>query len=102
VEAAHVQPDPQDGLFDQVISDDLLVKALEKRHTANQDKSLAVAAFKDADDVVKGKVDALEIEPGQTVRCGRFRIAKSEPGDPVDVSFTRSPKPRLTISLLED
>lgn len=104
MEAARVQdhPDIQDGLFDKVVEDELLGKALEKRQAAKDKKAKASADFKETDDVVKGKLDALDLEPGTVVRCGRFRISKSEPGAPVEVNFTRSPKPRLTISLLDE
>lgn len=88
---------PQTAMDEGLIEDEKLEKALEDREKKRKVKSDATADFKDADDVVKGKLDALELDEGATVRCGRFRISKkSTPAR--DVSFTTEPSSQLQIT----
>jgi hypothetical protein len=92
--------DAQDGLFDQVVEDTDLEAALEERERKRVVKADATAAYKEVHESAKGKIDALDIEAGSVVRCGRFRIKVSETPSR-SVSFETSASKRTTISLLD-
>jgi hypothetical protein len=96
-----LEPAQQDGLFDQVIEDEELAAALDKRQKAKDARKAAQAAFKERHDVVKGKLDALDLEDGTVVRCGRHRVEVKRVAAR-SVSFETSPSRRLQIKLLED
>jgi hypothetical protein len=91
--------DPQDGLFDNVIENDVLEKALERRQTAKEKVGTDRASYKKADEAAKALLP--DIDPDQIVRCGRFRIrvirrpARS-------VSFDTEEKLTTSISLIEE
>jgi hypothetical protein len=98
--AARAEPDDQDGLFDQVIQNDVLAQALEKREKARLAKAKATKTYTEAHEAAKGQIDALGLDAETVVRCGRFRIRKSiRPGQ--TVSFDTSDTPTLAISPLE-
>jgi len=94
------EPDDQDGLFDQVIENDLLVQALENREAAKTRKRAAASKFQDAHDSAKGMIDTLDLDDETVVRCGRFRIKLSKTAAR-SVAFETSGSKRLTISLLD-
>ncbi len=96
----HAEPDDQDGLFDQVVENDVLAAALERREQAKQAKNAATKAYKDAHDAAKAHIDALELEEGAVVRCGRFRL-KLSAVQGRSVSFETGDTSRLSISLLD-
>lgn len=98
---AEAHPDVQDGLFDRVVENEVLSKALDRREKAKNDKAKATAEFKEIDDNVRGQLSALELQEDEVIRCGRYRIKKGAAGAPTDVAFTRTPQPRITISLLD-
>lgn len=100
-ERTEVAQDVQDGLFDEVIENDELAAALEERQALRAKFLKAKAEYEEAHETAKGQIDALALDPDTTARCGRFRIRKGKPGDPKDVAFTTTPKPRVTISLLD-
>lgn len=97
--AVKAAPDPQEGLFDQVIENDVLERALEKRETARVAKSKVAATYKEAHDQAKGIISTLELGDETVVRVGRFKITKA-PVAERHVSFDTAPTSRLTISLL--
>lgn len=57
---------PQTALDEGLVEDDKLEAALEDREKKRQVKSDATADFKDADDVVKGKLEDLDRQRGLT------------------------------------
>jgi hypothetical protein len=73
--AARAEPDDQDGLFDQVIQNDVLAQALEKREKARLAKAKATKTYTEAHEAAKGQIDALGLDAETVVRCGRFRSA---------------------------
>lgn len=93
--------DPQDGLFDEVIADAELEAALDARAKAKDAKKRATRTFNERHDVVKGKLDALDLEDDTVVRCGRHRI-KVTRTPPRSVAFETDGGRRMTISLLPE
>lgn len=96
-----VAAEAQTAIDEQVIEDGDLVSALERRQEKKVLAGSARANYKDANDVVKGKLDALELEEGAVVRCGRFRITKRAVAAK-EVSFSTDPSSRLTIAVIAD
>lgn len=95
------EPDPQDGMFDQVIDNELLIAALERRHAAKGKLAQPQKAYKEADEAVKGIITTLELDPTAVVRAGRFRI-KSRVVEPGHREFDVGGSTTLTISLIAD
>lgn len=93
--------DIQDGMFDTVIDDPELADALDRRQAAKDKRAAAQKTFKERHDVVKGKLDALDLEEGAVVRCGRHRVEVKATA-PRSVSFDTAPGRRLQIKLIED
>lgn len=99
--------DPQDGLFDQVVENAALEKALEKRLTAKEALKPKTKDYKESNAAAKGMIAGLEFPVPETgdeplvIRCGRFRI-KVAPTKGNKVSFETSPSTRTTISLIRD
>jgi hypothetical protein len=104
MEAARIpdspNPDDQDGLFDQVIENDLLEQALENRQKHKEQRSAAQAKFKEAHDQAKGILATLELAEDSVVRVGRFRVKNSKVAAKA-VAFETAESSRLTISLLD-
>lgn len=99
--AAQAAPDAQDGLFDQVIDNDLLERALDKREAVKAAKGKALKAFKEADALAKAHLAELELDDDTTIRVGRFRIvSKSVPSRAV--SFETQPTTRLSIGVIAE
>jgi len=102
--AARSDEDPQDGLFDNVIENQVLEKALERRQAAKDARSTAQGNYKQADDQAKAQLLALDLpdpEPDEpvTIRCGRFRIRIARVPSR-SVAFDTDETRRTTISLL--
>lgn len=93
-------PDPQDGLFDEVLENEILAAALERRQAAKEKRADAAKRYTDADQAAKGIIAGLELEPDVTARCGRFRI-RSRTIPARHVEFDTDPSVRLRIDLLE-
>lgn len=93
--------DIQDGMFDTVIDDPDLADALDRRQAAKDKRAAAQKTFKERHDVVKGKLDALDLEEGAIVRCGRHRVEVKATASR-SVSFDTAPGRRLQIKLIED
>lgn len=97
----HATADDQQGLFDRVIENGDLLKALEDREKVNASRKALNAKFKEAHEVAKGIIATLALDDGTVVRCGRFRIEKSGVSAR-SVAFETDPTSKLTISLLDD
>lgn len=95
--------DPQEGLFDQVLEDPALSEALEKREKKRVDAAYAKGEYDIAADVVKGKLDALDLHINEktVLRCGRFKITISPPGDSSHVEYDTTPRRNTTITMLD-
>lgn len=94
----NVKDDPQDGLFDEVIENDVLERALERRQAKKERQSSAAEEFRKADEAARGLLP--ELDPDTVARCGRFRISvKRRKGR--SVSFETEEKTQTTISALE-
>lgn len=91
--------DPQEGMFDDVISNDVLEKALERRQTAREKVSKATGEYRKADEGARTLLPEIEVD--QVVRCGRFRIRVSRRSGR-SVAFETEPKEVTTIGLIED
>jgi hypothetical protein len=78
---AQVSRDEQRGLFDREIEDQpRLEDALRVREGKKQKKAQAAREFKAADDKAKVLIEELigEMEVGEVVRVGSFKLSKSE------------------------
>lgn len=93
--------DPQDGLFDKEIEDGDLIAALERREEARAAKLSATKAFKVEDDNAKAELVNHDIQVGDVVRAGRFRIKKTAVA-PRSVAFDTSGSERLTFGVIAE
>ena len=98
--------DPQDGLFDVILENESLERALEHRQSAKDALKPKQKTYDEANEAVKGIVAGLdlgEVEEGdeQVFRCGRFRIKRKHRAGNA-VSFETSPSTRTTISLIKE
>lgn len=93
--------DAQDGLFDQVVEDEGLSDLLEERERRRVKAAKAKADLKEKADVVKARLDALELEPGTVVRCGRFRVKTTRVEGGKDVEFTTVSRIQRSIKLID-
>lgn len=93
--------DAQTALDEVAVKSEELEKALEDREIARGAKSEATRKFKTLDDVVKAKLDELDLDEDETVRCGRFRITNKRVAGR-EVSFTTEPTMRLSITASDD
>lgn len=92
--------DAQDGLFDTVIENDSLEKALEEREGMREERSAVNLKWKETTDKIKGIVATLDVDDGATLRCGRFRIDKTSV-DAKSVAFETEASTRLNIGIVE-
>lgn len=92
--AAARQPmdDPQDGLFDSEIDNDVL-ETTNRPTTRPERRPLHGAA--------QAHLAELELDADTVIRCGRFRI-KTTTIPAKSVSFETDPSTRTTISLLDE
>ena len=93
--------DAQEALFDQVIDDADFADALEDRERKKAAVSSAKGEYEDAAEVVKSKLAALNLGDDTVVRCGRFRIKISPPGESSHVEYDTTPRRNTTITLLD-
>lgn len=107
--SGEVAQDDQQGLFDVVLENPELEKALERRQDAKERLKNPRKAYKEADDAAKGMVAGLEeyewLDPEGDepirLRCGRF-VIRVAPIGARSVAFETAPTKRTTISLLGD
>lgn len=93
--------DPQAGLFDREIEDASLEELLDQREDKRAKKSSATTAFKEKDDLVKARLSEFELEGGEVIRCGKYRITKTVTA-PGHREFDVGAGSRLNISLFAD
>lgn len=93
--------DAQEGLFDTVIENDALEKVLEERESMRDERSAVNLKWKEATEKIKGIIAPLDVDDGGTIRCGRFRIDKTQI-EPESVAFETEATSRLMIGLVED
>lgn len=86
------------GMDERVVEDAGLASLLERRLRAADDKAEITATFKAADREAKDAIAKLDLEDGDAIRVGRFRIAKASV-PPRSVSFETEGTSRLTIEL---
>lgn len=96
--ADRIEETPQDGLFDTVIENDLLDKALEKRQGLKEKVAKANADLKKADEAARAMLPDLEVD--QVARCGRFRI-KTVRRSGGHTEFDTEPKIVTSIGLFD-
>lgn len=88
----------QIGMDERVVDDKELSDLLEKRLRLGDDKAEVSKAYKAAHNEVKDAIAKLDLDEGDVVRVGRFRITKvAIPSR--DVSFTTDATSRLQIEL---
>ena len=92
--------DDQLGMFDRVVEDAALEAALEDREAKRLVKAEAVSAFNSQHDRVKARLAEEALEPGQVVRCGRFRISATHV-EAKAVAFETGASDRLYITPLD-
>jgi len=92
--------DDQLGMFDRVIEDAALEALLEDREVKRLTKSEANTAYASAHDRVKTRISEEALEPGDVIRCGRFRI-KMTHVEGGAVAFETSGSDRLYIGTLD-
>jgi hypothetical protein len=95
---------PQTSIYEKVVEDPALEKALKLRQAAKVDRQEANRAFNEADGKIAGLVDAnpeLELGEDASVRVGDFVLTLKR-SEVKDVSFTRGGGTRLQISLLDE
>jgi hypothetical protein len=95
------EPSPQISLYEKVVEDEALEKALEDRQALRERRKKLNKEFKDSDAVVRAGLEAVELGEGSAVRVGRFVIRLS-PVASREVAFTTDPTSRLQISLLPE
>jgi hypothetical protein len=88
--------DAQMEIDEKQIDDANLEAALEERETLRVAKLEAQREFKDKDDNVRDRLAEFSLAVGEVARVGRFKIKKVQ-RQPVDVSFSTAPQPRLDI-----
>ena len=93
--------DPQQGMFDREVEDGDLIAALEEREKRNNSRKAVAKRFKEQDERVKILLAGQDIEPGEVIRVGRFRVSKSERKGR-SVSFDTSDSTQIRISLLPE
>lgn len=93
-------PDPQTSIYERIIEDDDLVAALEERQKAKEKAATANKAYREAHDVVKGKITELDLGQDAAVRAGRFVLTNKATAART-VNFETAAGQRLQISLLD-
>lgn len=92
--------DAQDGLFDKVIEDGPLLEALEERAAAYEERRIANAKAKAADQTAKTRLEPFNLAVGEVARIGRFKI-KRTPVASRDVSFEVGATDRLVFGFVD-
>jgi len=91
---------PQIGLLDQVMENEALKEALEKRQQAKDKLDPIRKDFRAKDEIVNGEITALDLPDGE-YRCGRF-IIKIGQSEAREVSFERQSKRTVRIGTAKD
>src|SRR5215468_10312696 len=94
-------PDQQQGMWDREIDDDRLTELLEDREAKRVTKLEAGGDYRDAHDKVKARLSEEDLQPGDVIRCGRFRIEVS-PVAARSVAFDTEPTTRMNIKAAFD
>lgn len=92
--------DDQLGMFDRVIEDDAFERLLEERLAKQEARSVANIAYQEIHDRVKARLGEENLEVGDVLRCGRFKIKKTRT-EPTAVAFETSGSERLFITPLD-
>ena len=91
----------QYGLDEEPVDDPELERALEDREKRKASKAAVTAEYKEADTAARALIDALEVDPDEIIRVGRFRITRSVVAAR-HVSFDTEPAKRLSIAVVDD
>lgn len=97
-----INADAQTRIDENVIDNPELLECLDRRSWAQVELKSARAGFELRDSEARAEIAKLELEPGQVVRCGAYRIAHVEAAPARDVAFTVEPKPRISIRALDE
>lgn len=92
--------DDQIGMFDRVIEDTGLERLLEDREAKRLAKNQAGAEYQTAHDAARARLSEEAMEPGDVIRCGRFKI-KMTHVEGTAVAFETSDSDRLFINPIE-
>jgi hypothetical protein len=98
---ARARRQPQTSIYETVVEDEKVEKALEERATLAAKKSIAVSAYADKDEEAKGLLAALDLGDGAPVRIGRFVIERKTSA-PAAVSFERKGGSRFSIKTVPE
>ncbi len=91
---------PQLALDEKVVENPALEKALDARLRAADDRAEAAKVFKRHDTEAREAIAALQLEDGDVIRVGRFRIKKSAV-EPRHVEFDAAATQRISIRYIE-
>lgn len=92
---------PQTSIYETTIENPELEAALEARQSVKDKRAKVNSDYKEKDEIVKGKLDELDLGIGAPVRIGRFVISKKSTNGR-SVSFETSAGTRHQISLIKD
>lgn len=92
---------PQTALYETVIDNPDLEKALEQRESRKASRAALQKQFKAADDQVKAELGKLDLGDDAPVRIGRVVITQ-KPVAGRSVSFDTEPTSRLAIKTLNE
>ncbi len=93
---ARARSQPQVSIYESVLDEPAIEKALEERAKLAAKKSVAVSAYDEKDEEAKGLLAALDLGDGAPVRIGRFVIERKTTA-PTPVSFERKAGSRFSI-----
>lgn len=99
--APDLRPVDQLGMDERVVTDDELVKLLEKRMRLGDDRAEIGKAFRTADAEAKERIATHQIDEGGAIRVGRFRVTKRHV-EARHVEFDAAETQRITIDLWGD
>lgn len=91
-----VMEQPQTATDERVIESESLEQALETREKRKKSMRELRRQYKEADERAKALIGEFDVQEGEVVRIGKFRIEKKVMPSR-DVSFTTDPKSRITI-----
>lgn len=90
------------GMDEKVVEDEVLEQALEKRQRAIDDIAEIRPLAKSANEVIRDRVAFLDVQPGEPIRVGRFRVGKTVVAGGTPVSFTTAERSQVTIKVVGD
>lgn len=97
-----VSSDPQTRIDENVIDSPELLEALDRRANARNEKRSATSGYELRHAEALELIGKLELEEGQVVRVGTYRISKTAPGEAKEVTFETKPTSRVMIRELGD